>query len=255
MEKSIADELQPWADDIARLFEEKSGQFLVVALDDTVLIYMRHLIAKKSAYKAVDVTAQRDEDPSGKIFFINLENASSMRYQALLYYYLELAQKHRCFVCLLSTSSLCLSTFEKRVRSRFQDRVFFIPYLKPVGGGLHTTIEARRQHQLMEKYGLERYTLSYLFDLFGPVHFVLILVAQKERLTAGNCCELFKKYVVSMCEIKGTSSGTVVYCYYDLLDAQVITPSGELAIDFGEFKEYAGRKSPVFIKKMLEKCK
>lgn len=250
--------------DINDLMRQRSGQFMVVGLDSILLQTLTDEISNASSLMSVFVKKDKDEHPDGKIFFIRLQNTSSMEYQALLYYYLELPLSHDCFVCLVSTSSLCINFFEKRVRSRFKNRIFFLPYdslggescTEPCTSGcanheIHRSLEMHNQCSFMRKYGLERYSLKYLFDLFEPVHFVLIIMAHNQKITLNKCYDRFRHVVSNVPELKRSPPGRILHCLYDLMDAGVINSGGSLAVDFGEFKEFIGVGAPLYIQRLL----
>lgn len=268
---------------IGNLLCEKSGQFMIVGLDSVLLEDLVHKISEIGKFRPVLVRKSKDESPNGKIFFIKLQNTSSMEYQALLYYYLELPLTSSCFVCLTSVSSLSLSFFEKRVRSRFKNRIFFLPYCsagKPVRGQyclpngdagssddepatgpsemlscanheIHKSLEMRDQCEWMRKYGLERYSLKYMFDLLEPIHFVLIMMAHSQRIVLSRCYDQFRRTVNDVPEIKKTPPGRVLCCVYDLMDAGIINSNGSLSVDFGEFKEFISACAPLYVQKLL----
>lgn len=292
--------IDPLLSRIVGFLREKSGQFMVVGLDNVLLGVLVDKISKIGKLKPVFVKRNKDENPDGKIFFIKLQNTSSMEYQALLYHYLELPLSFDCFVCLTSVSSLSLTFFEKRVRSRFKNRVFFLPYghldgrpdshagvqcgsvdvldgpvsvqdtinseadgsnsglttksdgvLSCANHEIHKSLEMRDQCEFMRKYGLERYSLKYMFDLLEPIHFVLIIMARSQKIVLNKCYDQFKHAVNNVPEIKRSPADRVLCCAYDLMDAGIISSSGSLAVSFGEFKEFIGAGAPLYIQKLL----
>lgn len=125
------------ADDIITLLNaSKREQFLLVGTDthlieqciDSVISRGKHCMK----YETVYVTTKKDTNPKKKIFIIDLNLKTSMQYQSLLYYYLELPLKNDCYVCLTSTNVQCLNTFEKRVKSRFKHKIFVLGFSQEV---------------------------------------------------------------------------------------------------------------------------
>lgn len=268
--------LEPVIREIAGLFRDKRGQFLLVGPDMQLLECARSLICEKTKYAPETVTMGRQKFPDRKIFFLNLAGGQSLEYQSLLYYYLELPLSHDCFVCLVSTSSMCLNSLEKRVRSRFKNRVFFVPYLeaqssKPrpdVPAGVPSKAEAaqslphvcispslahKARREFMEKYALEPFTLSYLLDLFEPIHFALIIASRKHKLTPASVLDAYRKATVNINEIKGAGRSNILYCYYDLVDSDIIGAGGALMVDFGECQDFILKNCPLFLRRMLGK--
>lgn len=294
MEREIQDVLRPYVVEIAEAITGRCGHLLIAGPDPQLLAAAQEMIAASTPYRAVHITTQRAVSCDRRIFFVPLEPRPSLQYQALLYYYLELPRKHSCFVCLVSTSSLCLNTLEKRVRSRFRNRIFFIPYL-PIDGaksGKHCqntkntaagrcdlnskeegetlpdaapvkhadleysaypTVAARKRKMFMEKHGLEPFSLSLLFDLLEPIHFALIAIANKRRLRCRDAVEAYRSAVTDVSEVKGARSSVILFCYHDLVDAEIIGTAGDLLVDFGELRSFVQSSCPAYVKKMIER--
>ncbi|KAI4291913.1 hypothetical protein PAPHI01_1187 [Pancytospora philotis] len=272
MEEVVAEACEAQLCAIKELLCEKRGQFLLVGPDEAVLDLLVQAIQKTARYSSVLVKSTRHLAPEHKIFFLKLANKAAIDYQSLLYYYLELPLQHDCFVCLVSTSSLCLNSLEKRVKSRFKNQIYFVPYVSLADAecddssvelnvsessdkedGLCQTLCAQRQERLRETYDLEKFSLSYLLDLLGPVHFALIAMANRQKIALRNAAELYRKFALHVNEIKGVSSETVAHCYCDLVEAAVIGKSGELLVDFGECCDYVAAKCPRYLRDMCAK--
>lgn len=249
---------------IKKMFYRKSGQFMIVGVDKYVVDRVVGELAHECDYTVIKVKRKKDLSPHKKLYILPLENDSSIRYQSLLYYYLELPRQYDCFVCFVSTSSQSLDFFEKRVRSRFKDRIFFIPYLPSIlidneksekSSDLPATvcsIESYNQMVFMEKYNLKRYTLEFIFEMLEPVHFVLINIAFYRRLNIKRCFEQFKVATVNTPELKKVSSTKVLFAVFDLLEASIINHTGMPCIDFVEFKAFVNKKSPVYLKNLIK---
>lgn len=211
-------------------------------------------------YTRINVINERDPSPDNKIFFIKLENKSSIMHQSLLYYYLELPMNSNCIVCLLSTSALCLNIFEKRVRSRFKNKIFFIPYLfnkdfnnKDSNTNINyvgPTVNAVKQHELLKSTNLDQFSLEFIFSLFNPLHFTIIFMAAKYKISAYDVFDHFQRFVVNINPIKKTNSISVLFAFYDLIDSQIISQSGKILIDMDELKDYVLKNCPQFIKNL-----
>lgn len=268
---------------ISSVFETEKGQCLIVGLDSALLSYAKNIIYKPG-YESIDVTTQKDESPENKIFFINLNETNSMIYQSLIYYYLELPSSYNCFVCLISNNCRCLDFFEKRVRSRFKNKIIFIPYLdvnEPIDPYLfyigtekynvqlflgeksqskckikdvtNSSIEQRFIQSLMNKYNLESYSLEFHMDLFNPIHFALIILSRKRKLKYKNCISLFREFIIPYNELKAISNNDIYFSFCDLLSSGFINSYGELIVDFSEIKDYISLKCPQYLKSMLIK--
>ncbi|KAM0681787.1 hypothetical protein GINT2_000304 [Glugoides intestinalis] len=249
---------------IKKMFCKKSGQFMVVGVDKYVVDRVIDELGLNSEYSVVKVKCKKDLTPHRKLYILPLENNSSITYQSLLYYYLELPRQHECFVCFVSTSSLSLDFFEKRVRSRFKDRVFFIPYLP--NAQLHNehpgsisdlpatvcSVESYNQVKFMKKYNLRNYTLEFVFEMLEPIHFVLLSIAFTQKLNMKKSFELFKVATINTPELKKISSVKVLFALFDLLEASLINTSGLPCVDFVEFKAFVNKNCPHYLKTLIK---
>lgn len=244
--------IRPHLSQIKTVLKTGSGQFMVVGMDKTVLEEIVRHFPGLTRYEVVPVENQRDLEPERKLFVLELENNSSIGYQSLLYYYLELPSAHKCFVCLISTSSLALEFFEKRVRSRFKNRIFFVPCLTAEDKyEISSSIAARSQKAIMEKYGLPRFSSEMIFDLLEPLHFALLGIAFHHTLNIQKCYEQFKMAVLNTPELKKTPSTRVLFGVFDLLDSGLINSVGQPCVDYGEFKAFVAGHCPLYIKKLI----
>lgn len=274
--EAIHESLAPAVDNLKSILKNESGQFMILGPDKALLQHLVYKIRRMTKYKPVQVVNSKDENPNDKIFFIFLKNTNSLAYQSLLYHYLELPETFRCFVCFVSRSTLSLNFFEKRVRSRFKNRIFFLPYLdlseacsdKNTGKSelstpnsshnpdlLFRSLENRENLMKMEKYNFERFSLAFLFDLFEPIHFVLIMISHHKRLVLNRCYDQFKMAVDNAPEIKKVDANRVLYCYYDLVDAGVINTKGAFVLDYQEFQDFINNNAPQYIKRLMKSFK
>lgn len=245
--------LRPYLSHVKEILDEGRGQFMVVGMDHGVLSEIVRRLPGLTSYRVVETVSQKDLNPADKLFVIRLENNSSIEYQSLIYYYLELANTHRCTVCLVSTSSLALEFFEKRVRSRFENRILFVPYMNGDAGRFEicSSIEAKSQRSLMEKYQLRRYSTDLVLELFEPVHFVLLGIAFRQPLSAQKCTGQFKMAVIDTPELKRTPPSKILFGMMDLLDAGAINQSGQPLVDFNELKAFVSENCPLYLKKLI----
>ncbi|OQS55706.1 hypothetical protein EHP00_462 [Ecytonucleospora hepatopenaei] len=83
-------------------------------------------------HEVVYINTKKETNLNNKIFIIDISLSTSMQYQSVLYYYLERVLDHNCIVILTSTSIQCLNSFEKRVKSRFKNKIFMLGYSKKI---------------------------------------------------------------------------------------------------------------------------
>lgn len=278
-DEDIQNFIEPHLKSIGKLLKQEKGQFMIAGMDRTIIDEIINNLSTLTKYKIVKTVKNKDLNPENKVFVLNLENNSSMEYQSLLYYYLELPLENDCFVCLTTTSSLALEFFEKRVRSRFKNKIFFVPYVKreecddsntinsntiennitdPILSNINTSdfkiyssLESIKQQKLMKKYGLKNYSIENIFTFLEPIHFVLLDISFTKKLDIKKCYDQYKIAVVDTPELKRVSSSKVLYCVLDLLECGFINLNGSPLIDLNEFKSFVSKKSPLYLKKLI----
>lgn len=98
---------------------------------------------------------------------------------------------------------------------------------------------------------MEIFNFDFLFDLLEPVHFAILLIVYKTRINYKNIYEVFRKAVVDIGALKGVKNNVILYSYFDLLDAGLISNSGQFLIDFCELQDFINKHCPVYIKNMI----
>lgn len=273
---------EPKIDQINDLFSEKSGQFMIVSPDLSILDCAICKLKKIQKYKFVEVKRDKDQCPDNKVFIIRLSSTVSMEYQSLLYYYFELPLHYDCFICIVTNSSNALNLFEKRVMSRFKNRIFFFPYYtantKKLDNEMatlstantnkldsemltlstadtkiiiHSSMLAQKQDLIMKKYDLEPYSLPFILDLFEPIHIALIMISFSTRINLIKVHDQFKLAVLNTPELKKAKSIRVLQCAFDVIESGCVNEKGFPMIDFNEFKGFVNEKCPLYLKTLL----
>lgn len=246
---------------VNNILRNKSDQFLLVGLDETILNLITNKMMENKNFQHV-IVKNKDLDPDNKIFYIYLKNQSSLEYQSLLYYYLELPFKYNCHICLISTSCNCLSFFEKRVRSRFNNRIIFISNdtdsscttSKNNKDDFNNTIYdnlMKKNNLLMNSYNLNNYSCNFIFDFLEPIHLVLIYISYTDKINVNDCYYQFLKVTKDIVEIKKADSFIVNNCMQDLTDFGIINYNGKYIWDYNEYRNYLIKKAPRYLKNLL----
>lgn len=245
--------MQPHIKLIEKYLSYKNGQFLLVGPDLDILELIIQEIIKKTNKACIFVKDEKDSKPNGKLFIINLKNINSLVYQSILYFYLELANKNNCHVCLISTSSLCLSYFEKRVRSRFENKIVFASYLdkNTCSHETHKTLRSLKNCEMRRKYNIQEYTLSSLFDLCDTIHYIILLISHFNKVKIDDFYSQFLIAVKDVVEIKKVSPSRVIYCLNDLISSGIINSQGKYAGDYDELKSFILKSGQEFLKRFM----
>jgi hypothetical protein len=246
--------LNPFVNQFEGVFEKKSGQFMLVSPDESILNNLIKKIKKLKNYNFVNVKKDKDLSPNNKVFLISLNSTSSMEYQSLLYYYFELPLHFDCFVCILTDLSNSLNIFEKRVMSRFKNKIFFIPYYIPENSNkfsIHSSIESQNREFLIKKYDFDQFSLKFLLDLFEPLHIAIIIMSFSHKINIVKVYDQFKLVVLNTPELKKASPIKVLRCALEVMESSVMSEKGTPLINYNEFKEYVRASCPLYLKLLL----
>ncbi|KAG5859368.1 hypothetical protein KMI_07g12100 [Encephalitozoon hellem] len=262
--------------EITCLVDKNQEHFLLCGLDHDILSIVVGLVkrhAQKRNRTVVEVlpTTPKDENPDGKVFFIAVNDEMPISFQLHIYHYLEKARKNSCCLVLVSTSCTFLDRLERRVKSRFNHRVFFIGFL-PFESykalyiqltGTERSEEIQRQYSIdpsisalskriiAKKYGIPEYTIETLYSLFNPIHITLILIAFRRRIKYINCVSEFRAFTSDVNELRGVTSMEILSYYLDILDSGVIDKEGCLLVDSCSFKRHVSSTRPLYLKNLM----
>lgn len=261
------------------LLSKNQEHFLLCGLDPDIVSMTARMVetyAEEIGRKAVHISspAHKDENPDGKVFFIKIDGSMPTSRQSLVYHYLEKARDHPCCLVLVSDSCASLDALEKRVKSRFNHRVFFISFLplEPYSAlykqitGINSEEEALRQHQvdpsisalsrreIIQKYSLPEYSIETLYSLFNPVHIVLIVIALRKRIRYISCVSEFKAFTSNVNEFRKTGSMEILVYFLDILDSGIIDKEGVLLVDASTFKKHVSTTRPMYLRNLMHRA-
>lgn len=227
----------------------KRTNFMIVGPDPHAIEECIAAVFPQVTYDIVYVTTQKDSSPNNKFFIIDISLKANLQYQSFLYYYLELSTKFDCYVCLISTSIQCLNTFEKRVKSRFKNKIYVLGYKYNNEDNFYSTHKSLIQDKLIydfhKKYNLEFYSVNFVCSMLEPLHFMLLLISNKHKITNNNVLEVFKINAVK--ELKNAYQSNIIRAYYDLLEFRWINTNGDLLVDKTELNEYIQQYCPCYL--------
>lgn len=227
----------------------KRTNFMIIGPDPHAIEECMATVFHKISYDVVYVTTQKDSSPNKKFFVIDISLKTNLQYQSFLYYYLELSTKFDCYVCLTSTSIQCLNTFEKRVKSRFKNKIYVLGYKYNNEDNFYSThkslIQDKAIYDFHKKYNLEFYSVNFVCSILEPLHFMLLLISTRHKVTNNNVLEVFKKNAVK--ELKNAHQSNIIRAYYDLLEFRWIGTNGDLLVDKTELNEYIQQYCPCYL--------
>lgn len=278
VKKTVEEHFGEAIQEISKLVCNGGEHLLVCGLDPEIISIVTGMVKKNvenSGMKAMEISSalQKDENPQGKVLFIKVGDSTSTSYQSLIYHYLEKTRELFCSLVLVSNSCLSLDGFERRVRSRFNHRVFFLPFLplepyttvyKTIVAevdaeqitkqyGINPSISVLLTRRIIEKYKLPEYSIDILYGLLNPIHITLIIMTTKKRIKYINCVSEFRMFVVNVNELKKIDGTEILFSFLDLVDSGIIDKDGELLVDPFGLKRHVMSNRPLYLKSLVNK--
>jgi origin recognition complex subunit 4 len=258
-----------------KLLVEKGGEHMLICGLDAGILRMVVAIAEEYAMSLqMEVqhisSAARSEDTENKVLVLDLPMN-----QSLIYHYLERTRKSSCCLVLTSTSCLCLESLEKRVKSRFNHRIFFFGFLpeeayiqlhRRISGEradkstpeelkqvyrISPSVKALAKRIMMERYKIPQYTNAEFYRLLNPIHFALLILSKKRRIARTNVLDEFRRFTSRTSELKKAEDTEVIFYYIDLVEAGAIDKDGGLGLSWIELKDFISGHCPLFIRSLV----
>ncbi|KAM0672627.1 hypothetical protein CWI42_030950 [Ordospora colligata] len=273
---------------ITVLIERNNQHLLICGADSKIISTVVELIDAYAISVGRDTihvhsASHKDQNPQGKVFFIRIAQCITTSIQSLIYYYLSKSRTSECCLILISNSCTSLDAFEKRVKSRFNHKIFFIGfislesyaylYFNAIGKHISSTkdltdhekalvnrlysidpgITTLEKNIITHKYNIPEYSIETLYSLFDSVHIALITIATKKRIKYINCVSEFKAFTSGIKELKKIDPMEVICSFLDLINSGIIGIEGDLLIDVNCFKRYVINNRQVHLKTLLHK--
>lgn len=275
VEKTVRSSFKEEIRTVAGLVRRGGEHMVVCGLDHEVVSIVikeiKRCVEDCMKVVAIESAAHRDESPQGKAFFVRIKDSMAAQHQSLVYYYLEKTRECSCSLVLVSDSCLSLGGLEKRVKSRFNHRVFFFGFLprrsyttlynRIVGKTSREEIEKEYRtnpgisvllkRRVMRRYGIPEYSMDMFYDLLSPTHVALMIMAGRRRIKYTNCVSEFRALAVDVNELRGVGNNEILFYFLDLLDSGAIDKEGELLIDLASFKQYVIANRPLYLRKLI----
>lgn len=276
--EGVRDYFKETVEEIKKLVRKGGEHMLLCAMDPEITLIVAEEIERYARDSNMEVifvgsATQKDTNPSGKVFFIRIDPPMPTSYQSLVYYYLDITRECLCSLVLMSDSCLSLDGLERRVRSRFNHRIFFFEFLPlEVYADLRNRLigetnmdEIGKQHRIlptisslnreitMKKYGITEYSMEMLYAILSPTHIALIIMITKKRIRYISCVEEFKMFTTNVNEFKRISSTEVSFYFLDLIDSGIVDKEGEILIDPLSFRKYVAANRPLYLRNLMYK--
>lgn len=270
MERAVASCFRETLREAAALLDRGGEHMLLCGLDPDILDTAVCALQKHTAERAVLVRSaqQKDGNPQGKVFFVHIGQTVSAALQTLVYYYLERSREGICSLVLTSLSCFVLDSLEKRVKSRFNHRVFFLGFLplapytalgRPLAADdaarqhrMNPTLSALRRASAARKHRIPEYSMDMFYELLGPVHIALLILASKKRLRYTGCVSEFRRFTTDTNELRRVDSNEIMFCLFDLLDAGVVDQEGDLLVDATCFRRHLASR-PLHLRSLMHR--
>ncbi|ADM11242.1 uncharacterized protein Eint_030980 [Encephalitozoon intestinalis ATCC 50506] len=264
--------------EITRLIDKNGEHLLLCGPDQEILQAIVGVVkshAEKISRTVVKVlpTTPKDESPDGKVFFIDIEGEMPISRQLHVYHYLEKTRTHPCCLLLVSNSCTSLDRLERRIKSRFNHRIFFTGFLPfELYRTLHMQLaatdneeEIQRQYNIdpsisvllkkivLKKYSIPEYSIETLYSLLNPVHVALTMMAFKRRIKYISCVPEFRAFTSDANELRGVTNMEILFYFLDILDFGLIDREGVLLVDMSSFKKHVSGCRPLYLRNLMYK--
>ncbi|KAF7679693.1 Origin of replication complex subunit 4 [Astathelohania contejeani] len=247
------------------LISARKEHFLLLGMDKYIIDTLLNHIASKARtkYKMDIINANKEyyneEETSNKLIIVLLDEYKSGNDQRYLYSLLEIKNAVTIFA---STSCRCLDTMEKRVRSRFNHNIVFIPYLPlkeylNVGTkrsyDINPNLKEVIKSDFRTKHDLPAIDTISIYKTLNPIHLSLLIMATKKNIKYDQLIETYKIFILKCPELGKIPKMDIINGYFDLLEFGFVSKSGKPNFDIMAFKEFVVDNCPFYLRKLLAK--
>lgn len=263
LKAAVANEFAQQIEDMRCLAEQECGHFVLCYMDEWVLVaVLSHLesMVKKQFVEVKDCKAIARESCADTLFVARIDKLGGAVQQSAIYALLESSRKHINLV-LLTHSCMSVDRLERRVRSRLNHRIVFLPYLSLatasalLGGAeapLVPTCSAILREHLVQKHCISNYELVDFYRVFSPLHLAVMVLCVSRRIRHTNVVEEFRKLTTRCRELKNTPSMDILCSYFDILDSGVVDRHCRFLLDLDELKNFIGKEAPFYVRSLLK---
>lgn len=263
LKAAIANEFAQQIEDIRHLAEQECGHFVLCYMDEWVLTaVLSHLesVVEKQFIEIKDCRAAASAPCTNAVFVVRIDQLRGPAQQSTIYALLESSRKDINLV-LLTHSCMSLDRLERRIRSRLNHRIVFLPYLSPdtastLLGGSETppvpSCNAILREHLTRKHCIGKYELADFYRIFSPLHLSIMILCANKRVKHTNVVEEFKKLTIRCRELKNTPSMDILCSYFDILDSGAMDKHSRFLLDLDELKNFICREAPFYVRSLLK---
>lgn len=244
---------------IKSFLELKNGNILFAAHDPLVLStfisqIMEYAHSKGHVYKN-DCTAASQIRDNVNLYIINLDTYKDQR---SLYAYLDRSRVSISLI-LYSTSVKCLDKLEKRVRSRFEHRVVFLPFLNTEQYAKYscgenacgnTSIASLCAKLLKSKHTIKDVCILDIYKILSMAHIAILILSKVKSVTNVNLIKEFKKFN-NQPALKAVENKFLSEAFSDLIDISLIDVRGGFSGDWEMLRKYILEVCPVYVQNLL----
>lgn len=263
LKAAVSGEYTQQIEDIKHLVERKCGHFVLCYMDEWVLAAVfSHLesVAGKSFIEVRNTRTAFHEQCADVVFVAHIDKLKGSAQQAAVYTLLESSMKDVNLV-LLTHSCMSIDRLERRIRSRLNHRVVFLPYLSNatasvlLGGAKVPPVpscNAILREYLARKYRLDKYELCDLYRIFRPLHLALMILCASKRIRHTNVVEEFRKLTIKCRELRNTPSLDILRSYFDILDSGALDSCSRFLFDTEELKNFISKEAPFYVRNLMK---
>lgn len=260
---TVSSEYAQQIEDIRHLAEQRCGHFVLCYMDEWVLsAILTHLesVVEKCFIEIRSSRAAFHEPRTDAVFVARIDKLKSSAQQAAVYTLLESSMKDINLI-LLTHSCMSIDRLERRIRSRLNHRIVFLPYLSTAAasallGGTEApsvpSCDAILREHLARKHRLGRYELYDLYRMLSPLHLALMILCASKRIRHTNVVEEFRKLTTKCRELRNTPSMDILRSYFDILDSGAMDTQSRFLFDIEELKSFISKEAPFYVRSLLK---
>eukprot|EP00866_Antonospora_locustae_P001619 jgi/Antlo1/1619/1831 len=243
--------------------ERKCGHFVLCYMDEWVLAAIfSHLenVVGKHFVEIRNSGAAFHRQHTDAVFVARIDKLKGSKQQAAVYTLLESSMKDINLV-LLTHSCMTIDSLERRIRSRLNHRIVFLPYLSTaaasmlLGGAQPPPVPScnaiLREH-LIRKHRIAKYELYDLYRILSPLHLALMILCASKRIRHTNVVEEFRKFTTKCRELRNTPSTNILCSYFDIMDSGAMDNCNRFLFDIEELKFFIRKEAPFYIRSLLK---
>ncbi|TBU08667.1 hypothetical protein CWI38_2232p0010 [Hamiltosporidium tvaerminnensis] len=266
MEKYLSKTIKgEYGNEISKLkdfFSLKNGHILVASMDIYLLTEVIKIsLSNQQRYKkSIEENNYFDENiefsNSYLVYYLDKKKSTSE-----LYFLLEKSKTQDDFHLILTTiSCMALENLDKRIKSRLNHNIIFLPvlpyksvkqYVNEKAHKIDPRFSALLKNNLMQKYKIN-FDFESLFNILNSIHISLLIMILNCNIKNHKMIEQYRKFVFKHPELRNIKDKDISDALGDLLDLGFLDKKYNYVFSVDELKNYISKNRPFYLKRLLK---